>query len=67
MCFCYDTEGYAIDTKSEQWRRECELRWIAEKTLQERRNYLQLVEVNRGIKARLDLEEGLQELWKNKK
>ena len=56
-----------VDTYSEEWRRECELRWIAEKTLQERRNYLQLVELNRGIKAREDLEEGLTKIWNAKK
>lgn len=43
------------------------MRWVAEKTLQERRKYLQLVELSRGIKAREDLEIGLLELWKNKK
>lgn len=56
-----------MDTSSEEWRIECELRWIAEKTLQERRNYLQLVELNRGIKARQDLEIGLIEIWKKAK
>ena len=56
-----------VDTYSEEWRIECELRWIAEKTLQERRKYLQLVELSRGIKAREYLEIGLLELWKNKK
>jgi hypothetical protein len=52
---------------SEEWRYECELRYIASMNLQGRRKYLALVLDKRGIKSLEKLKEGLQELWKNKK
>lgn len=47
----------------EQHRHECEVRWVAEFVLPERRKYLDVVEQKRGLKARKRLEEGLKELW----
>lgn len=55
------------ETYSEQYRHECELRYIASMDLSGRRKYLGLVLEKRGIKSLEKLKEGLQELWKNKK
>mgnify|MGYP000196812587 CR=1 FL=1 len=55
------------DTSSEQYRHECELRYIANMNLSERRKYLGLVLDKRGVKSLEKLKEGLTELWKNKK
>jgi hypothetical protein len=53
--------------KSEQYRHECELRYIASLDLSGRRKYLALVLEKRGVKQLEKLKEGLTELWKNKK
>ncbi len=55
------------DTSSEQYRHECELRYIASMNLSGRRKYLALVLDKRGVKSLEKLKEGLTELWKNKK
>lgn len=52
---------------SEKHRHECEVRWIAKMPLQSRRDYLQLVEQKRNKQAREQLEQGLIELWKNRR
>lgn len=52
---------------SEKHRHECEVRWIAKMPLQSRRDYLQLVEQKRNKEARQKLEQGLIELWKNRR
>ena len=55
-----------IDTYSEQWRHECEVRWLASQPLELRRKVLGLIEDARGKEARKILEAELIELWKNK-
>ena len=54
------------ETYSEEYRFKCELKYISKLTLQERRNYLGLVESKRGLKELNRLKEGLTELWKKK-
>jgi hypothetical protein len=54
------------DTYSEQYRHECELRYVASMPLSERRKYLGLVLEKRGVIALNQLKEGLQEIWKNR-
>ena len=56
-----------LDTNNEQYRHECEVRWIAKMPLQLRREYLQLVEQKRNKQAREQLEQGLIEIWKNRR
>jgi hypothetical protein len=51
------------DTSSEQYRHECELRYIASMKLSERRIYLGKVLEKRGVVALNKLKEGLTELW----
>ena len=55
------------DTKSEEYRHECELRYIASMNLSDRREYLVLVRDKRGLKAMQQLQEGLIILWKKNK
>jgi hypothetical protein len=55
------------DTSSEQYRHECEIRFIASMNLSGRRKYLGLVLEKRGVKSLEKLKEGLTELWKSKK
>ena len=54
------------DTYSEQYRHECELRYIASMNLSERRKYLALVLDKRGVKSLEKLKEGLEQIWKNR-
>jgi hypothetical protein len=51
---------------SEEYRHECEVRWIASLHLQKRREFLANVQEKRGLDARLRLQEGLTQLWKTK-
>lgn len=53
--------------KSEQYRHECEIRFVASMNLSGRRKYLGLVLEKRGVKSLEKLKEGLTELWKSKK
>jgi hypothetical protein len=55
-----------MDTNSEEWRHECEIRAVANMPLQKRREFLDLVQQRRGLDARLKLQEGLTKLWKIK-
>lgn len=55
-----------IDIYSEQWRHECEVRWLAGQPLETRRKVLGLIEDARGKQARKLLEAELIKLWKNK-
>ena len=55
------------DKSSEQYRHECELRFIARMNLSERRKYLALVLDKRGVEQLERLKEGLTELWKKQK
>jgi hypothetical protein len=55
------------DTTTEEYRHECELRYIASMDLSGRRKYLGLVLEKRGVVALNKLKEGLELLWKNKK
>jgi hypothetical protein len=54
------------DTYSEQYRHECELRWLASQPLAIRRKVLGLIGDARGLKAQQRLQDELVELWKNK-
>jgi hypothetical protein len=54
-------------TSSEQYRHECEIRYIASMDLSGRRKYLALVLDKRGVKSLEKLKEGLTKLWTNKK
>ena len=54
------------DTSSEQYRHECELRYIASMNLSGRRKYLALVLDKRGVKSLEKLKEGLEQIWKNR-
>lgn len=57
-----------FDSKSsEQYRYECELRYIASMNLSERRKYLGLVLEKRGVDALNKLKEGLEQIWSQKK
>ena len=56
-----------VDKYSEAWRKECEARWVLDKPLQKRREYLANVEEFRGKAARLELEQELMKEWKKKK
>lgn len=56
-----------VDKYSEAWRKECEARWVLDKTLQMRREYLANVEDKRGKQARLELEQEIYRLWKSKR
>lgn len=55
------------ETYSEQYRHECELRYIASMDLSGRRRYLGLVLEKRGVVALNKLKEGLQKIWTSKK
>lgn len=55
-----------IDTYSEEWRHECEVRWIANQPLEVRRKVLGLIEDARGKQARKKIEAELIAKWKNK-
>ena len=48
---------------SDEYRHECELRYIASMNLSGRRKYLALVLDKRGVKSLEKLKEGLTELW----
>jgi ribosome recycling factor len=52
---------------SDEYRHECELRYIASMNLSGRRKYLALVLDKRGVKSLEKLKEGLTELWTKKK
>ena len=54
-------------TNGEDYRHQCELRFIASMSLSERRKYLGLVLEKRGVDALNKLKEGLEQIWKNKK
>lgn len=54
------------DTHSEQYRHECEVRWIASQPLETRRKVLGLIGDARGVEVQKKLEAELIELWKNK-
>lgn len=56
-----------LDTYSEEYRHQTELRYIASMDLSGRRKYLGLVLEKRGVVALNKLKEGLELLWKNKK
>ena len=55
------------DTYSEQYRFDCELRYIASMDLSGRRQYLGKVLEKRGVESLNKLKEGLELLWKSKK
>ncbi len=52
---------------SDEFRHECEIRYIASMDLSGRRKYLALVLDKRGVKSLEKLKEGLTELWTKKK
>jgi hypothetical protein len=51
---------------SEEYRHECEVRFVSTLCLQKRREYLLGVLEKRGQKAQDRLKEGLEILWKKK-
>jgi hypothetical protein len=55
------------NTHSEEYRHECEVRWIASQPLETRRKVLGLIGDARGLKAQKRLQDELTILWKNKK
>ncbi len=55
------------DTHSEQYRHECEVRWIASQPLETRRKVLGLIGDARGVEVQKRIEAELTILWKNKK
>ena len=55
------------DTYSEQYRHECEVRWLASQPLEIRRKVLGLIGDARGREAQQRLQDELTTLWKNKK
>ena len=55
------------DTSSEQYRHECEVRYLASLPLQTRRKVLGLIGDARGAEAQKRLQDELTILWKNKK
>lgn len=54
------------DTYSEQWRHECEVRWLTKLPLETRRKVLGLIGDARGKQVRQILEAELINIWKNK-
>ena len=54
------------NTYSEEWRHECEVRWISSQPLEVRRKVLGLIEDARGKQVRQTLEAELIKVWKNK-
>ena len=52
---------------SEEWRFDCEVRFIANMPLKQRREYLVLVMEKRGLASRQALEAALLQMWKEKK
>lgn len=55
------------DTYSEEYRFKCELKYISQMNLSERRKYIVLVGEKRGMKARQEIENGLILFWNNRK
>jgi len=55
------------DTKSEKYRHECEVRYLASLPLQTRRKVLSLIGDARGRETQQRLQDELTILWKNKK
>lgn len=55
-----------INTYSEEWRHECEVRWLTKLPLETRRKVLGLIEDARGKETRQILEAELIKVWKSK-
>ncbi len=55
-----------MDKYGEQYRHECEVRYLASLPLQTRRKVLGLIGDARGHEAQKRLQDKLVELWKNK-
>lgn len=55
--------------ETEQFRRQCEARWVLEKfsTKEERRKWLDRIEARRGIEGRKYLEAEIMRQWRNEK
>ena len=52
---------------SEEWRMECEARYVLSIPKEKRKLYLADVESKRGQESRLQLEKEILRLWKDKK
>lgn len=52
---------------SEEWRMECEARYVLSIPKEKRKMYLADVESKRGKESRVQLEGEILRLWKNKK
>ena len=53
-----------MDTYSEAWRRECEIRWLIKRTPEEIKRYLASVEKHRGKEAAERLKNDAREAYK---
>ena len=55
-----------MDKYSEEWRHECEVRWISNQPIEVRRKVLGLIGDARGHEAQRRIEADLIDIWKNK-
>ena len=55
------------NTYSEEYRHECEVRFVAKMDLKGRRQYLGGVLEKRGVEAQQRLKDSLEEIWKTEK
>ena len=54
------------DTYSEEYRHQCEVKWLSRLSLQDRRLFLADVQEKRGLTAANNLKGSLTELWEKK-
>jgi hypothetical protein len=60
-------DGREVPSDSEEWRAECEARYLLNRpTIDERRALLAAIEKRRGKKAREDLEQRALAIWRKK-
>jgi hypothetical protein len=63
-----NSDAKSCDTASEEWRRECEARWVLSlRTVVERREYLEKVERARGKVATEQLKRDILQAHQKKK
>ena len=55
------------NTASEQWRAECEARWLAKREPEQIKQYLGLVEQRRGKQAAQNLRDATAREWSKRK
>lgn len=60
-------DGREVQSDSEEWRAECEARYLLNRpTIDERRALLAAIEKRRGKSAREDLEQRALAIWRQK-